>query len=66
MKKASSALLGAAKWSTSKLDGSADSPLKAFDGPIPSDEMDVNPAAQNLGDQSKRNNASAPSETRKP
>ncbi|HEY5952959.1 MAG TPA: hypothetical protein VIT18_01265 [Terrimicrobiaceae bacterium] len=66
MKKASSALLGAAKWSTSKLDGSADSPLKAFDGPIPSDEMDVEPATQNVGDQSKRNSAGAPSEARKP
>lgn len=66
MKKASSALLGAAKWSTSKLDGSADSPLKAFDGPIPSDEAEVKPATQNVGDQSKRNSASTPSETRKP
>lgn len=66
LKKASSALLGAAKWSTSKLDGSGDSPLKAFDGPIPSDEAEIKPATQNVGEQSKRDNANAPSEKRKP
>jgi hypothetical protein len=66
LKRAGSALLGAAKWSASKLQGGADSPLKAFDGPDQVTGTDSKPGVQKFDGSSKGSNESSPDEGRKP
>ena len=66
LKRAGSALLGAAKWSASKLHGGADSPLKAFDGPDQVTGTDSKPGVQKIDGSSKGSNESSPDEGRKP
>jgi hypothetical protein len=66
LKRAGSALLGAAKWSASKLHGGADSPLKAFDEPDQTAGADITPGVQKIDGSSKGSNESSPDEGRKP
>ena len=65
LKRAGSALLGAAKWSASKLHGGADSPLKAFAEPDQTAGTDIRPGIQKI-DGSKVSSESSPDEGRKP
>jgi hypothetical protein len=66
LQRAGSALLGAAKWSASKLDGGADSPLKAFEGPDETAGTDIRPDVQKIDGSSNGSNESSPDEGRKP